>query len=61
VLVAAISYVPFLQNVFQTGPIGIKEWLFLFILPIPIVLLEEARKAIARKMARNKLINVGGK
>jgi potassium/sodium efflux P-type ATPase len=61
VLVAAISYVPFLQNIFQTGPIGIKEWIFLFILPIPIVLLEEARKAIARKMARNKLINVGGK
>ena len=60
-LIAAIIYVPFFQNIFQTGPIGIKEWIFLFVLPIPIVLLEEARKAIARKMAKNKVINVGGK
>ena len=60
-LVAAIIYVPFLQNIFQTGPIGVKEWAFLFVLPIPIVLLEEARKAIVRRMDRNKLINVGGK
>jgi magnesium-transporting ATPase (P-type) len=47
-LLSAIIYVPFLQSIFNTAPIGIKEWLFLIVLPIPIVLIEELRKAVAR-------------
>jgi potassium/sodium efflux P-type ATPase len=47
-LLSAIIYVPFLQSIFNTAPIGIKEWLFLIVLPIPIVLIEELRKAVSR-------------
>jgi len=61
VLISAIIYVPFLQGIFQTAPIGIKEWVFLVICPVPIVLLDEIRKAISRRVDRNKLKENGGK
>ena len=51
VLLCAISYVPALQDVFGTTAIGPEEWLFLIMLPIPMVLLDEARKAISRRRA----------
>jgi len=54
VIIALIIYVPFLQKVFQTSAIGIKEWAFLIIIPIPIVLIEEARKAVLRRNDRMK-------
>jgi len=41
--------VPFMQGIFQTAAIGIKEWAFLIISPVPIVLIDEIRKAIYRK------------
>lgn len=47
-LLCAIIYMPFFQGVFQTGPIGLKEWGVLIILPIPIILIEEARKYFSR-------------
>lgn len=53
-LITAIMYVPFLQDVFQTAPIGLREWIFLVILPFPVLLLEEARKAISRRNHRIK-------
>lgn len=49
VLLCAIIYVPFLQVIFQTGPIGIKEWGVLILLPIPIILVEEVRKYFSRR------------
>lgn len=52
VLLSAIIYVPFLQVVFNTAAIGLKEWAFLFILPLPIVLIEELRKSISRKYGK---------
>ena len=48
-LISAIIYVPFMQGIFQTAAIGIKEWAFLIISPVPIVLFDEIRKAIYRK------------
>lgn len=48
-LISLIIYVPFLQEIFHTAPIGINEWLFLIILPPLIVFIEEARKAISRR------------
>jgi magnesium-transporting ATPase (P-type) len=48
-LISLIIYVPFLQGIFQTAPIGIKEWVFLIVLPPLIVLIEEIRKAISRR------------
>lgn len=48
-LISAIIYVPFLQNIFQTAAIGFKDWLFLICIPLPIVLIEEVRKALSRR------------
>jgi P-type Ca2+ transporter type 2C len=60
-LIAAIIYVPFMQNIFQTAPIGIQEWIFLVLCPVPIVLLDEIRKTISRRYGKIKKINNGGK
>lgn len=53
-LISAIIYVPFLQGIFQTAPIDIKEWLFLIVLPPFILLVEEIRKAAFRKFEKIK-------
>jgi P-type Ca2+ transporter type 2C len=58
-LLSAIIYVPFMQSIFNTAPIGLMDWLFLAVVPIPMVLLEELRKAIFRRY--NKTKKVGGK
>jgi len=47
-LLCAIIYVPFLQNLFQTAPIGLKEWGVLCLVPIPVILVEEVRKYFSR-------------
>lgn len=54
ILIVAIVYIPFLQGIFQTAPIGWQDWLFLIILPIPVVLLEEIRKAFVRRSGKMK-------
>jgi P-type Ca2+ transporter type 2C len=48
-LICAIIYVPFLQSVFGTVAIGWSDWLYLVALPIPMVGLDELRKAIVRR------------
>jgi magnesium-transporting ATPase (P-type) len=48
-LLCILIYVPFLHEVFNTAPIGISQWGFLFIWPVIVVLLDEIRKAILRK------------
>jgi magnesium-transporting ATPase (P-type) len=53
-LISAVIYVPFLQNVFQTASIGARDWLFLIILPPVIVLVEEFRKYFIRKRVKIK-------
>jgi len=53
-LLGAIIYVPFLQTTFHTAAIGWQEWLFLAVIPIPILLVEELRKALVRRMGRTK-------
>jgi magnesium-transporting ATPase (P-type) len=53
-LLSAIIYVPFLQGIFGTTAIGPYEWLYLVVLPIPMVLLDELRKAVARHRAAVK-------
>ncbi|MFZ1912963.1 MAG: cation-transporting P-type ATPase, partial [Propionicimonas sp.] len=49
VLLSALIYVPFLQAVFGTTAIGPFDWLCLIALPIPMVLLDEVRKTVARR------------
>ncbi|WP_057002322.1 cation-translocating P-type ATPase [Agrilactobacillus composti] len=57
VLLAVLIYTPFLQGVFNTTGIGLREWLFLICIPIPLFLIEEYRKYLSRKLFahRNKL------
>jgi magnesium-transporting ATPase (P-type) len=57
-LLSAIIYVPFLQDIFNTAPIGLRDWVFLVLIPIPIVLIEELRKYLVMKMKSKK---AGGK
>lgn len=62
VLIIMIIYLPFFQNIFQTAPIGLKDWAFLIVLPFPVFLLEELRKAFSRRSESKKLnhiMNVG--
>jgi len=50
-LLSAIIYVPFLQGIFGTTAIGPFDWLYLVVLPIPMVLLDELRKNLTRRRA----------
>jgi magnesium-transporting ATPase (P-type) len=48
-LLCILIYVPFLNGIFNTAPIGFREWAFLLIWPLVVVLLDEVRKAILRR------------
>ena len=52
VFAAALIYVPFLQDVFRTGPVGAEWWAYLLAFVPVIFLAEEARKAIQRRRHR---------
>jgi P-type Ca2+ transporter type 2C len=51
-LLVTLIYVPFLQPVFNTAPIGPREWVYLFAWTPVIFLLDELRKAILRRRER---------
>lgn len=53
-LICALSYVPFLQGIFNTAPLAITDWLLLIVLPFPVLLLEELRKLIVRRRNNHK-------
>jgi Ca2+-transporting ATPase len=46
VLQLMIMYLPFLQNLFHTEPLSIREWLFVLIPGIFIFLFETGRKEL---------------
>ena len=48
-LLALLSYTPFLQELFHTGPLALTDWIFLAIIPIPLFLIEEGRKWLNRR------------
>lgn len=48
-LIAVLMYVPVLQGLFNTAAINGRDWLLLFSIPIPLILIEEARKALVRR------------
>lgn len=52
-LLCMLSYVPFLHELFNTAPLGWKEWLFLLIWPPVIFLIDELRKATVRNRDKN--------
>ena len=47
-LLGILIYAPFMQPIFNTGPIGLREWIYLFAWTPVIFLLDELRKAILR-------------
>ncbi len=49
-LISAIMYVPVLQGIFQTNSIGLKDWLFLILCPLPIIGIDELRKSALRRV-----------
>jgi magnesium-transporting ATPase (P-type) len=51
-LLGTLIYVPFLQPAFNTAPIGLREWAYLFAWTPVIFLLDELRKAILRQRER---------
>jgi Ca2+-transporting ATPase len=52
ILIIALMYIPALHGIFNTAPIGWPEWIFLLCLPVPVVLIEEARKYFVRRYAK---------
>jgi magnesium-transporting ATPase (P-type) len=48
-LIAAIAYVPFLQNIFKTGPLTLIDWGIMIVAGISLFFAEEARKWFARR------------
>jgi magnesium-transporting ATPase (P-type) len=57
-LLGILIYVPFLQPIFNTGPIGPREWLYLFAWTPVIFLLDEVRKVILRWRESNTNLNL---
>jgi potassium/sodium efflux P-type ATPase len=53
-LISALIYIPFLAKVFGHQPLSLNDWLFLFIWPPLILLAEELRKLISRKLIVRK-------
>ncbi len=52
---ALLIYVPFLQRIFGTAPIGLDGWLILFAFTPMVFLAEEGRKALARRLEKRKI------
>ncbi|MFC6253716.1 cation-translocating P-type ATPase [Secundilactobacillus hailunensis] len=52
ILLTILSYTPVLQGMFHMTPLLGTDWLFLCIIPIPIVLIEEFRKWLLRGKRR---------
>ncbi len=48
-IMAVISYVPFAQSIFKTGPLSALDWVILVVAAVSVFLGEEARKWFARR------------
>ena len=48
-IILAISYVPFVANIFKTGPLTLADWVFLVISAVVLFFAEEARKWLLRR------------
>jgi magnesium-transporting ATPase (P-type) len=57
VVLAAIVYVPFLQPIFGTAPLLPSDFFFLLLLIPTVLLVEELRKVLARKLQYSKTKN----
>jgi potassium/sodium efflux P-type ATPase len=53
-LLSLLSYVPFLHGVFNTAPMGLREWAFVLVWTPVIFLADELRKALLRWRDRRR-------
>ncbi|VDM18560.1 unnamed protein product [Hydatigera taeniaeformis] len=51
-----ILEVDFLANVFQLTPLSVEEWFVVFEFSVPVILIDEVLKLIARKFTDGKLV-----
>lgn len=49
ILLCVLAYVPACHNLFNTAPLDWMDWIYLVLIPIPVVALEELRKYFVRK------------
>lgn len=49
IILISLIYVPILQDAFQTSSINLNDWFYLIAIPIPLILVEELRKAFVRR------------
>jgi len=56
VLLALLVYfpIPVLQNLFNTAPLGLREWSFLIVIPPALLLIDEFRKLLLRRWHQDK-------
>ncbi len=47
-ILAALVYVPFLQPLFETAPLSLSDWIFLYAMAPLVLLAEELRRAVRR-------------
>jgi magnesium-transporting ATPase (P-type) len=50
IILGLLIYMPFLQSLFNTAPIGLREWAFVFAWTPVLFLADELRKALLRKL-----------
>jgi magnesium-transporting ATPase (P-type) len=60
ILLGLLIYVPFLQSVFNTAPLGLREWAFIFAWTPVIFLADELRKALLRWQEQRGQVCTGG-
>ena len=51
-ILGLLIYLPFLQSLFNTAPIGVREWAFVFAWTPVIFLVDELRKALLRRRTK---------
>lgn len=49
IILTAVSYIPFLNEIFNTAPISFLEWLYLICIPFIVFGVEEGRKKLLRR------------
>jgi len=54
-----ILYVEILATVFQTTPLNVEEWMAVMKFSLPVILIDECLKFVARKYAEAPAIQIG--
>jgi len=52
-ILLALVYVPFLQPLFETASLSLTDWVYLYSMAPLVLLVEEFRKAVTRRLSKN--------